>query len=306
MSAAEGRAEGVEYMQWVPGKTHFRCDKLSATMSTTDCASRHAQATAGDERMLACRFCPIGAVHAGKDDPLQAASASAKVRIVGRPDNEDRCTRCGRGGLRLIHSGGEICVSCWNRQREWRIGKNAKGTAPKTFTPLRTRRVGLIVDGEPCYRLVPDTQNDAEPLAKSIRELPEGLAFHDEQPGITTWNEQAQRFEYRDRSDPTRVMLELIVDGMLHYVSAEADSVQPGDVIAAPTMPTMMASVHVAAIWLALDEDGDGAQVSTEWRPQPFVCSDCGIAQVRARRFAGWVECRCPACASSTKSAVVA
>ncbi|UTL90697.1 hypothetical protein [Pseudomonas fluorescens] len=159
------------------------------------------------------------------------------------------------------------------------------------------------MDGERCYRVVPDTQNDAEPLAKSIRELPEGLAFHDEQPGIATWNEQAQRFEYRDRSDPTRVMLELIVDGLLHYVSVATDSVQPGEVVAVPTMSTMTASVHVAATWLSLDDDGDGAKVSSEWRPQPFVCSDCGIAQVQARRFAGRVECRCPACGAATHEA---
>ncbi|WP_150643880.1 hypothetical protein [Pseudomonas fluorescens] len=93
--------------------------------------------------------------------------------------------------------------------------------------PLRARRVGIIVNGKPDYRLVAESQNDTEVLARCIREMPDGLAFHDEQPGITAWNEQAQRFEYRDRNDSRNVMLELKHDGLIHYVSVKADSLRP-------------------------------------------------------------------------------
>lgn len=301
MSAlAERFADGIEYLAWVPGKRHFSCKKLCAIMSTDDCVDRHARATAGDDRMSACRSCPIGAAHSGKVDPLRAPSTSAKVSIIGRPDSGTRCTRCGRSDLRIIHSGGGLCISCWNRQREWKIGRDRRGLAPKTYLPPRPRRVGIVVDGEPCYRVVAQTQNDAEPLARCIREIPDGLAFHDEQPGIATWNKLTQSFEYRDRLDPSSVLLELKDGNRLHFVSVKANSLRQGEVAAIPSMPTARMSVHTAAVWFHLDQDGDGVAVTSEWRPQAMACSSCCIAQIQARRFAGVVECRCPACGSSS------
>ncbi len=291
-------ADGIEYLQWVPGKRHFRCEKLSASMSSDDCSGRYTRSIAGDERTSACRFCPIGAVHAGKVDPLQAASSSAKIKITRHPDQGTRCTRCGRSDLRLIHASGDICVSCWNRQREWKLGRDARGKAPKTYVPLRARRVGIIVNGEPGYRLVAETQNDAEALARCVREMPDGLAFHDEHPGVAAWNKQALCFEYRDRVDPSRVLLELKDGNRLHFVSVKASSLRQGEVAAIPSMPTVRMSVNTAAVWFDLDQDGDGMAVTSEWRPQAIVCSTCCIAQIQARRFAGVVECRCPACGS--------
>lgn len=44
------------------------------------------------------------------------------------------CSRCHRVGMRLI--GGDICVSCWNRQREVIIGKNARGRKPLNHPPI--------------------------------------------------------------------------------------------------------------------------------------------------------------------------
>lgn len=293
-------ADGLEYLHWVPGKRHFRCKKLSATMSSDDCSSRYMRAMAGDERVSACRFCPIGAVHAGKVDRDQAVIPSAQVKITGRPDQDTRCTRCGRFDLRIIHSGAEICVSCWNRQREWRLGRNSKGKAPITFVPLQVRRVGIMVDGVPSYQMFADTQNEVEPLAKCIRFARESVAFHDEQPGITVWSAQTRSFEYRDRADPSRVMLELKQDGVIRYVSAASDSLCPGDVAAVVRMPTLRLSVYTAADWLGMDEEGDGAAITVEWRPQAIVCASCNIALVQARRFAGRIECRCPACKSSS------
>ncbi|WP_238297631.1 hypothetical protein, partial [Methylobacterium soli] len=137
----------------------------------------------------------------------------------------------------------------------------------------------------------------AQPNGRAARAC---LAFHDEVPGVTAWNEQAQRFEYRDRNDPAKVMLELRHEGLIHYVPAKADSLRPGEVVAVPFMPTSRMSVHAAAAWLDMDEDGDGAAVTPEWRPQAIVCSACGVAQVQARTFAGRVECRCPSCGSSS------
>jgi len=42
--------------------------------------------------------------------------------------------------------GGCLCVSCYNRQIEFRSGRNAKGTKPKIL--LAERRIGVIVDAE--------------------------------------------------------------------------------------------------------------------------------------------------------------
>ncbi|MCK8685623.1 hypothetical protein [Pseudomonas umsongensis] len=179
------------------------------------------------------------------------------------------------------------------------LGKNAKGKAPITFVPLQARRVGIMVGGGPCYRMIADMQNEVEPLAKCVRFAWDAVVFHDEQPGLTAWNEQTRSFEYRDRADPGRVMLELNHDGVIRYVTA-ADSLCSGEVAARVHMPTLRLSVHIAAKWLGMDEEGDGAAITTEWRPHAIVCSSCGISLVQARRFAGRIECRCPACKSSS------
>jgi len=129
-------------------------------------------------------------------------------------------------------------VSCWNRQREWRLGRNSKGKTPLTFVPLQVRRVGIMVDGVPSYQLIADTQNEIEPLAKCIRFARESVVFHDEQPGITAWSAQTRSFECRDRADSSRVLLELKQDGVIRYVSAATESLCLGDVAAVVRIPT--------------------------------------------------------------------
>lgn len=130
--------------------------------------------------------------------------------------------------------------------------------------PLRARRVGVIVNGEPGYRLVAETQNDAEALARCIREMSDGLSFHDEQLGIAIWNEKAQRFEYRDRIDSSSVLLELMHDGLVRYISLKANNLRPGEVVAVPCMPTVRMNVHAGATWHALDQDRNGATITSE------------------------------------------
>jgi hypothetical protein len=39
--------------------------------------------------------------------------------------------------------GGRACISCWNREREVRIGRNAKNTCPQLV--LESRRLGVIL-----------------------------------------------------------------------------------------------------------------------------------------------------------------
>jgi hypothetical protein len=293
-------AIGVEYLSWVPGKRHFQCEKLSATMSTDDCATRWrgAQVLTSDARYSACNRCPVGSAHAGEANPLAVFASKADselCKVVASPDEGNRCTRCGRSGFRLVGPA-RLCVSCWNRQREHSLGRNAKGKAPITFRHLAPRRIGIVVDGEPAYLLINDTQQNAEPLARAIRTR-KAVVFHDEEPGIAAWNAERVRWEYRDRDDSARVMLESVVNGLLHYVSADAASLQPGDVLAVVRAPVTLMTAGEAAEWLAATAYvGDGQDVDGDWKPLDIVCDWCRVAQVQAKKSAGVIHCRCPAC----------
>lgn len=121
----------VEYfkMAEVPDKQYFRCNKYSATLSTEACADMWRKANhEGSEAQFKCRVCPLGAVHAGE---TAASLSPLKGTTI--------CGRCHRVAPRLIR--GHVCVSCYNREREAVIGKNAKGTAPVKLRPLHPRRL---------------------------------------------------------------------------------------------------------------------------------------------------------------------
>jgi len=71
-------------------------------------------------RLYHCLGCSIGADRAGKEEvptPLPRF-----------------CCRCMRLSPRLI--GRRLCPSCYNRERELRVGKNARGTDPIKITPV--------------------------------------------------------------------------------------------------------------------------------------------------------------------------
>ena len=99
----------------------FRCTRLSATLSTNSCAQRHrdAQTATGDtlDRLTDCRSCQIGAHHAGVELIHYSWLYGSQI-----------CPRCGHGTTRMIH--GRRCISCYNREREFIAGRNAKGTKP--------------------------------------------------------------------------------------------------------------------------------------------------------------------------------
>jgi hypothetical protein len=82
------------------------------------------------DRFEKCRDCRIGAAHAGERHIHRSAIFDMAI-----------CPRCRRGGARMI--GGRLCVSCYNREREFKIGKNAKGTRPGLV--LTGRRLGVMI-----------------------------------------------------------------------------------------------------------------------------------------------------------------
>lgn len=106
----------------------------SLTLSAESCADmwRRARKAKPWDSLYPCRDCQVGAVRAG------SAQSAAHVPPVSL------CCRCGRSDLRLVL--GQICVSCYNREREARIGRNRRGKAP--IAPVRVADIGLEVGGK--------------------------------------------------------------------------------------------------------------------------------------------------------------
>lgn len=125
----------VDYFEF-PGSSRkfFRCDALSASLSVEACAQNFGP----DSPRAPCRTCPIGAKHAGKS-----------VIRAHWLRNSDACARCQRPTTNrpwLIL--GIFCPSCYNREREWVRGRNAKGNKPSGIVPLQPRGlVSFSVDG---------------------------------------------------------------------------------------------------------------------------------------------------------------
>lgn len=117
------------------GVRYFRCLPMAATLATEACAGNWRASNERDaERLLKCRTCPVGAIHAG--DTAASMSPLRGTRI---------CSRCLIGTTRLIHSW--LCVSCYNREREWRAGRNAKGKIPSRMLPLHRRTLKVVEAG---------------------------------------------------------------------------------------------------------------------------------------------------------------
>lgn len=103
----------------------FQCPKIPGklTLSEVSCANQFkaAQTKEWQYRLPHCVECHVGAKNAGVE--------------VGAPFQKRQiCVRCGSGKGRMVM--GRYCMSCYNREREWRIGANAKGGVPREYRPL--------------------------------------------------------------------------------------------------------------------------------------------------------------------------
>lgn len=296
-------AEAIPYIELVPGLKHFECTRQRATISIATCGARYVEALAkpGSCRLDLCRSCQIGPMHV---DPEQQTRRVAAVKVLLQAtsagllpaDNPRMCVRTGRRDQRLVNRA--LCVSASNREAEWRRGRNAKGRAPSTFIPLTSRRIGVLIDGKPAYRMIDETQNCQEPLARAIRFTP-GVRFHGQRPGTPTWNVDRGAFKYRDAHGC--VLLELEDGGALHYIAA--DRLYQGETPAPVHQDTLVWPVEVAATWLALAGAAEGLQVD-EFMPMSIICGGCNSAQLFARERAGRVECRCNACGAEATESV--
>jgi hypothetical protein len=151
-------AEGIAYFA-VDGAEgdYFECGPYRARLSTTACAKRWRGAQvamdAAAERLEKCRSCAIGAAHAGQRQIYRSPIYAASI-----------CRRCGNGTTRMIR--GELCISCYNRQREFKVGRDRKGMVPQFR--FDRRAIGVILEpgtaNERCVKVAEDFTASREEL----------------------------------------------------------------------------------------------------------------------------------------------
>ena len=283
--------EWVEkYPDLRPNVMYFECARLSAYLTKDACGKNfeaaHQKAT--DEtplRLLKCRGCNMGrSLHTDSDAP----QSWVDVR------NPGSCVRCGRSDLRLIPSA-STCVSCFNRERESRIGKNARGRMPQTMVILSPRRVGLAIDGKPVWRRFA-AWHEVESLSRAIRQI-DGAKFHPEQPGKSVWNARVGRFQYRcslHGGELSTLVERRNDDGTTEYICPVC---RPA---AAKSLPEAMVTASVSFsspgfVKELLAKLGD-VELAEYFTPVSFICDRCSHYQIEVRKRGSRVECRCPAC----------
>lgn len=151
----------------LPDKPMFRCDKLNASLQVSSCASMWLSVNQPNSQASPtsrCKGCSIGANHAGVKD----ASTS---KITGNA----MCARCHRTGSRLV--GKHLCVSCWNRQREYLIGKNRRGVPPKHHPKLYEDAVKVMMDGVVFVIRLPLVASRLEIVVSAIRDHNKQITF---------------------------------------------------------------------------------------------------------------------------------
>jgi hypothetical protein len=173
MSAPAGEADGVIYstIDQAPGMRFFRCEPYKvAVISTQSCAARwtKAQDARGDlgSALAACSACATGAAHAGH----------GRVRY-SRHHKSGVCSRCGEGGRRIV--GGRACVSCYNRAREMRAGRNARGNLPVELLQRPLHRVEVLVEVDGLARRLVDRETSGltETVVQFLRTHTGEIAF---------------------------------------------------------------------------------------------------------------------------------
>lgn len=160
--------EKIEYFEILelPGKPMFRCEKKRASLTTTACSAMWTGGSTknSDDRFWQCKGCAIGAKHAGVGDATLSPLFAAPI-----------CARCGSGATRLIH--GHLCVSCYNRAREWIKGCNARGTVPVTHPTLYCMAIRYRAGGRVKTLTKSNTACSSELIIAALRDEPKQATF---------------------------------------------------------------------------------------------------------------------------------
>jgi hypothetical protein len=158
----------MEYFELpeLPGKPMFKCDRLRASLQVSACSRSwsEAQRKGAPERFGQCRGCQIGAKHAGVAEATLSPIFAMRI-----------CARCHSGATRLIC--GHVCVSCYNRQREYLIGRNARGSKPITHPILHRLAVRYRTGGRLKTLRKANVVNTLELIVAALRDEPKQVTF---------------------------------------------------------------------------------------------------------------------------------
>lgn len=122
----------------IPGMRLFRCEALRANLTPEAC-SRNVTNNA----TIQCARCPIGTVHVAACAPQALTKLTWQGPRYRGVQPAKSCVRCCTKTYRLVRSK-SICISCYNRERELRVGSNAKGTPPRKAAAALHRAVCLV------------------------------------------------------------------------------------------------------------------------------------------------------------------
>lgn len=149
----------------IPGRLHFKCDVLKATLAVSACSQMWKSANyENTERLHRCKCCPIGAKHSGE-------TSASMSPLLGKMI----CGRCHRGAERLIEK--HLCISCWNRQREYKLGKNARGQMPKLARRLDRRQLRYFAGGDARILTIDYTVDTTELIVAVLRSSKKHVTF---------------------------------------------------------------------------------------------------------------------------------
>ncbi len=272
-----------------PGQRYFDCLSLRATISTGSCAQRWQAAMAGS----ACNGCPVGRLHHADHHP-GSATPSAQ-----RQHGDSTCLRCGRVGLRLIRKTG-ICVSCANREAEWRTGRNAKGKPPVCFVPPHEHEIPVLGPAGTVHRRLVLALHMAEALGRVVRDLPQGARVVTGERCRTAWNDDTGRFEHVcDNCGVAGLVLERRRGDVLerHYWCCGGEPVGSGWDVAQVRQRVDSIPPDALADWLSARLDL-ADEVPGLWTPTGMVCDWCHAGQLEGLlpKPGGRWQVRCRGC----------
>lgn len=278
-------------LDFAPGR-YFDCKPHHATISSEACAKRWALADPASQ----CSGCEVGRLHHADHRP---ADTIRQRRADGT------CQRCGRTDLRIIKVAG-LCVSCHNREIEWRKGRNAKGKAPVLFEPLRAFEVAVQLADASERRHLVDAAHGAEAIGRALRDMPPGAELQQRERRETVWNPNIGAFEHVcDRCGVAGLVLERRRGrGILehHRWCCSGEPVGPGWRLAEVRKLQFGLHPNSVAAWLNMGGHEAAREPMVAWQPTEHPCT-CGAGQVEGLLTApgGRWRTRCITCGARSE-----
>lgn len=181
---------------------------------------------------------------------------------------QTECLRCGRTDLRIVKALA-LCVSCFNRQREACVGRNAKGQAPQKFQPLALLGVATATaDGIVTHHAIA-ARHALEAVGVVARNwLPVGTRLSLARPGETRWIPQHGRLVLVCSACGHGGLLERAKAGWLvsYCPACRRRTKRPGWALARPRAPAVLLNVEEATKWIQQADEtlpmGEGRRVN--------------------------------------------